>query len=105
MRLKTGWYKPKNGYIGKYAAIKHESTGELTLAGEYGEIWVHNATHCRAIVTSVRVAKKLGLSPEVAGDECLATFPNEDLDKWVKALKVRRNRVTMVERANNYGNF
>lgn len=102
----TAWYKSTKGRIGRYKAIAHHTTGELCIVGRYGEIWVHSDTHYAAVITSARISKKYlpkEQHPVQAGDETLIRFPNEDLPKWTKILKIVRSRELMLELVNKFG--
>lgn len=76
------------------AAIPNDAP-EVTLSGRYGDIWQYSPTHCRAVIVSNRIAKRYlpkERHPVDAGDECLVTFPNEELGLWVKRLRVPKER-------------
>ena len=103
---KSKWYKaPDNEKFGKYKTIKNNVSSELELNGFYGFIWEYSPTHYRACITSHKISNKFIKAEEKykAGDEALVTFPKKELDVWVKRLKIKNNRNSMLERAERFG--
>ena len=89
--------------IGKWCAIKHSRSGELCLAGRYGEIWISSPTTYKAVITNARVANKHFGTALKQGEEMLHEFPITELSRWVKLLKIARQRVTMIKLAEGFG--
>lgn len=104
--MRNEWIIPDrrgDSRIGKYGAVKNRISGELTLFGKFGEIWLWNDKIICVLIRSVRVAKKHlpeAHWPVMPGDEVLIRVPIEELDNWVKHLRVKRNRNSMVRIAN-----
>lgn len=96
------WYVPSRvptNRIGTRNAIKHKITRELALVGKHGSVWEHSSTHCRAVITSFKVARKhlpKDKWPVDKTDETLVTFGIEELEKWVKILKIPVQRRIML---------
>jgi len=87
--------------FGKYKTIKNKITKELECNGKYGMIWEHSDTHYKACITSVRVAKKLGI-PCAKGDEPIIIFPKEEIKKYGKLLKISSQQSPMIKRASAF---
>jgi hypothetical protein len=99
---KNEWYfAPNDEKIGNYKCIKNSITGELSLEGKYGSIWLHNDTLCSAWIHNNNVINKYTNPKEKykKGEERIIKFPLNDLDYWVKILGVKNNRKGMIERA------
>jgi hypothetical protein len=76
---------------------------EKTLSGRYGDIWEYAPGVYWAVVTSARVARRLGLSPVNADDEVLLkNIPAPELARVAKALGVSSRRPTQLEWAENF---
>lgn len=103
------WYKaPKCDYFEGYIpTIKYGTNAayECEINSKNGFIWKHSNEHYTACITNSRIANKLK-NPEIKykpGDECLITFPKEQLETYIKLLNIKNNRVTMIARANSFG--
>lgn len=100
--MKTNQWKPSALQIGSHKAIKNTESQELELNGKYGFIWQHNDTHFKVCITSHVVANREFNADRHAGEDTIRIIPNQELDKWVDILKIKRNRNSMAKRANNF---
>lgn len=102
---KNQWYRaPDEETLGGRKCIKNKVSKELSLVGKGGEIWEYSDALYAALITKHTIANRI-LNPEFRfkkGDEVVVKFPKKDLGKWVKLLRVRNNRNTMIELAENF---
>lgn len=99
----SNWYKSSDGKIGKIKTIKNVINGEEEINGKYGFIWNFSSTHARACITSIRIIKKYVTKECQTGDEAVITFHKDELNKWIKILKVGTSRKLMIKRADSFG--
>lgn len=101
------WIKGLNtDKIGKYKAIKHKFNKELEINSKYGFIWPYSKTHVMVCITSATVANKFlpdNYPRAKTGEDSLIKVPLSELDMWVKILKIKNNRNSMIDRANAGG--
>jgi hypothetical protein len=79
--------------IGGWPAMALPDCTELTLSGEYGDIWQANEGEAKAVVISHDVAnamaRKLGDERRwKRGEEAVFRFPLKDVPAWARALKI-----------------
>lgn len=103
MSKRTGWYKSDDA-MQKHPCIRHHESKELCLAGKHGQIWP-NGEHYKAVIWSSGVASRYTDKEVERGSECIVSFSKEELDRWVKLLKVSPNRKTQLRYAEGPGKF
>lgn len=99
------WYKSSKDLIGSFKAIKLNNN-DIEVNSKHGFIWQYNQTTYKACFTNHRLYNKhkAANNPKASlGDECIITFPYTELDKFLKILKIKKNRSAMLDRANSFG--
>lgn len=99
----NNFWKPSKRLLGKFPCIEHTITGELSLTGKYGEIWLHDESTYKAIIFSHRITRrflpkdKWAIGPI---DEILIKFGAQDLSIWVERLRIPSKSSTQAAIAN-----
>jgi hypothetical protein len=83
MKSKHEWLI-KGSKIGAMQALTHHITGEVSLFGTYGQIFLYNSTTCIARVFRMqRIPRPLGW---LKGDEMLVKFHVSELNEWTQVI-------------------
>ena len=97
----TGWYVPSiPEYIGKYKAIKHHLSKEKALSGKYGEIYENGTKNLKCWLSNSQVASFNGIEGLSKGDEVVFELEMEDLEKWVKVIRLTKTMPAQVRYAS-----
>lgn len=90
--------------IGGYHGIKNRATQEIALVGMYGEIYMWNDTICAAWIHSHKIINNYTNPTEryKQYEERVIKFPLSEIKKWVRILKVKKNRVDMIKKVEKF---
>lgn len=81
----------KRAYMGGYPCLEHREDEGTLLVGKYGAIYEYGEGY-RVIICNHRIANKNGFSQVKKGDEMLKDISAQELNKYIKILKISKQR-------------
>jgi len=103
-KLKNRWLIPETPvFIGDKKALKHKTTQEACLFGQYGEIWEYANDKIGLLITSTKIAGKYFKTRGSLGDEFFFIRPLSELSKYARILKVSKYLDVQLQQAKSKG--